>query len=89
MFTQIVHAQIIAGAPRLQEILMNVMQFVLEVAGLIAVLGIIAAGVIYMTAGGNESRAQFGKRALRYTITGLVVVVASLVLINTLDQLAG
>lgn len=47
------------------------------VAGIIAVVGIIMAGIMYATASGDESKVTRAKRFIRYAIVGLVIAILS------------
>lgn len=74
-------------APPLSDIVMSVLQFVLTIAGVIAVLSIVIAGIMYMTSGGNTERVGFAKKALIGGIVGLSVVLLSLIIVSTIVSL--
>lgn len=87
MFINTAQAGVISDAPRLSELVMNVLQFFLSIAGGIAVLMIIVAGVMYMTAGGDSDRIAAAKRALIAGVIGICVVILSLVIVTAIAHL--
>lgn len=74
-------------APKLSSLVTNILQFVVTLVGVIAVLVIVIAGIIYMTSGGNAERVQIAKKALWAGIIGLVVAVLSLIIVKTIVSL--
>lgn len=52
----------------------NVIAYVLGIAGIIALAGIVYGGFLYLTAAGNQDRVEAGKNALTYSIVGLIVI---------------
>lgn len=80
-------AGVIEDAPRLSAVLFNALQFLLSIAGTIAIIGLVAAGVMYATAAGSEDRIKKAKKALLYSVIGIVVVLGGYVLIKTLSSL--
>ncbi|NQV00462.1 MAG: hypothetical protein HQ538_07015 [Parcubacteria group bacterium] len=59
------------------------------IVGLVAVAAMIYAGILYFTSGGNEEQAGKAKKTMTYAIIGLVVVLLSYVIINTLINTIG
>lgn len=87
MMMNIAQAGPMTDAPRLSEIVMHVLQFTLSIFGVIAVLSIVVAGVMYMTSGGNSERVAFAKKALIGGIIGIFVVILSLVIVTVIAGL--
>ena len=56
------------------EIVSQVIEVLLEFAGIVAVIFIIYGGYVLMTSGGNEEGATKGKKILTYSLLGLVVI---------------
>jgi len=75
------------SAPRLEEILVNLMQLMLKIVGVLGVISLVIAGIIYLISAGNEDMAETGKRAIIYSIIGIVVSVAGLIVIQTVITL--
>lgn len=84
MLINIAQAGPMASAPPLSTLVMNVLSFVLTIVGAIAVLVIVVAGVMYMTAGGDAERVARAKRALIGGIIGICVVILSLTIVKTI-----
>jgi cytochrome bd-type quinol oxidase subunit 2 len=68
-------------------VLMNVLNWMLSILGVVGVLGFVISGFQYLTAYGNENQIESAKRTMTYSIIGIVVGVAGLVFVRTIDQL--
>lgn len=66
-------------------IVKNLLTWLLGIVGVIALIGFIISGVQYLTSAGDEDRMQSAKRNLLYSIIGVVVVLASFVIIQAID----
>ncbi|MEI6649940.1 MAG: hypothetical protein WCL23_00720 [Candidatus Moraniibacteriota bacterium] len=75
---------VIDDAPPLQLVGMRALELVLSLFGLVALVALIAAGVMYMMAGGDEEQSKSAKRMLGYSILGLSVVLLMLIAIRQL-----
>jgi len=64
------------------EIISTILQFVLILAGLLAVFYLIYGGIIYVTAGGDAEKAGKGRVAITNAIIGIVIIAAALVIYN-------
>lgn len=87
LFPSLVQAGVIMEAQPIVVSLTKILNFLLIVFGLIAILGMLIAGLLYFTAGGDERRVQFAKRAFAAGVTGIVIALGSLVLIFTITRL--
>lgn len=58
----------------LADCIQNVVQYVLGLAGILALAGIVYGGFLYITAAGNQERVESGKNAVFYSIVGLIVI---------------
>ncbi|MEW6408019.1 MAG: pilin [Patescibacteria group bacterium] len=65
----------------------NIVQFILKIAGLLAILAIILGGFLYVTSGGSEERAQAAKGAITAAIVGFIIVLVAWVLVNFIIQI--
>ncbi len=65
----------------------NVLKWVLSVAGSIALLMLVAGGIMYITSAGDEQKVASSKKIITWTIIGLMVVLASYSIIFVLDEL--
>jgi len=63
------------------------MLWLLGVLGFVAVIGFVISGIMYLVAAGDEDRQQQAKRAMIYSITGVIVGLAGLVVIYAADTM--
>lgn len=61
----------------------NVVNFALGFLGLLAVLIVIYGGVLSVTSAGETEKAEKGKKAIGYAVIGLLIVMSSFALVNT------
>lgn len=76
----------ITNAPTFVEIFTNVMTFLLSIAGLVAIIGIVISGLLYLSAAGNEKNAQLAKKGLLFSIVGIAVVLGALLLVSQISN---
>jgi len=62
------------GTTDLKQTVINIVNYVLGLLGLIAVIIIIYAGVLWLTAAGNEERVDKAKKILSAAVSGLIVI---------------
>lgn len=65
------------GSADLKQSVVNVLQFVLTLMGLIAVTVIVYGGIVWMTAAGNEQRVDKAKKIITSAAIGLIVIILS------------
>jgi hypothetical protein len=58
------------------------MNWLLGLVGVIGVIGFAIAGILYLTAAGDETRMGTAKKAMTYSIIGVIIALAGLVIIN-------
>ena len=59
------------------ELVDNVLDWVLGIAASVALLMLIAGGIMYTTAAGSEEKLKSAKKTILYAILGVVVVILS------------
>jgi hypothetical protein len=64
--------------------LTTIVNYFLFFLGLVATIMIIYGGFLYITAGGDDAGAEKGKKILLYAAIGLIVVLISYALVNTI-----
>ena len=64
------------------ELLKNGLNLTYFLAGVIAVIVIIVAGLMYATSSGDSGRVAKAKNLLTYSIVGLIVVMSAFVITN-------
>jgi hypothetical protein len=70
-------------------IITNIMNWLLMAVGVIAVIGFAIAGILYLTAAGDQGRIDQAKSAMMYSIIGIIVALAGIVAINFAQGLLG
>jgi len=74
-----------SGAPEdFNATVLRLTNWALGFISLVAVLGIIWGGVIYLVSVGEEDKMQTGKKAIQYSIMGLVVAGISYAIVNVI-----
>lgn len=76
-----VNAGAAANALTLSQIARNVLNFLLSIVGILGIIMLVIGGIMYLTAAGNEDRIDSGKKIVTYSIIGIIVALASLVIV--------
>ena len=66
------------------HVLQGVLNTAYVMAGLVAVIVIVAAGIIYTTSAGDASKTKQAREAIIYAAVGLVVIMMAFVITNYL-----
>ncbi|GEM_PF-4096010 len=74
------------GPGTVGEVLENVTNWVLGIAGALAVLFIIISGIRYITSAGNPQLQESAKKNLTSAIIGLVIVLIAFVIVNVIAR---
>ena len=86
MFTfciiNIAHAGVISDAPTFEQIGMNILNFLLSVAGIIAIIALVLSGIMYFFSAGDERKMEVAKKSALYAILGIVLIMGSMVLVR-------
>jgi hypothetical protein len=83
LFIESAHAAgVIEDAVPITTVLTHALSFLLSIAGIFAILALVVSGVLYMSLRGDAARMETAKRAVWYSITGIAVVLASLVAVT-------
>jgi hypothetical protein len=67
----------------------TIVNFFLYFLGFVATLMIIYGGVLYVTSAGNDENVQKAKKILLYAIVGIIVILLSFAIVNTVIGGAG
>lgn len=73
----------------LQQIAMNVLRLLLSLVGFLAIISMIIGSVWMFSAAGDEDRYELGKKTVTYSIVGIIIAVASLIIVNQIKILIG
>lgn len=71
------------GSGSIRELALRIVNFFLIFLGLIAVIMIIYAGILYVTAAGKEDQVGTAKKVILYSIVGIVLIALSFAIVNT------
>jgi len=71
------------GEGSIRTLILKIVNFFLGFLGLIAVIMIIYGGITYVTSAGNEEKAGEAKKIIMYAIIGIIIVLISFALVNT------
>lgn len=84
---EISQAQVIESAPTFSEIGGGIVNFMLQVLGTFAIIGLVISAVLYFTAGGNEERIKLAKKSLFYSLVGIFIGLGVMVFLNQIRSL--
>ncbi len=71
-------------AANIPELIKNLTNWLLGIAGSIMLIVLIFAGFRYMTAGANEEKAKKAKDMLKWTIIGITITIGAAAIVNGL-----
>ena len=77
----------VSGALTIKEIAINVLNLLLSIIGIVGIIALVIAGGMYLTAYGSERKLDSAKKIATYAIIGIIVALASLVIIRQVDNL--
>jgi cytochrome bd-type quinol oxidase subunit 2 len=69
-------------ATEAETLLTNILNTILRLVAILAVLGFVISGVLYITAGGNSDRVDQAQNWLKYSIIGVVVALIGYIVVN-------
>jgi hypothetical protein len=78
-------AGVISDAPRVSEILLNVLQFLLSVVAIVAILSLVIAGIRYFFIR-NTDQAEGIKKSITAIIIGLIVTMGSMIMVVVIGK---
>lgn len=70
-------------------IIRSAMMWLLGLLGFFAVIGFVISGIMYLVAAGDEDAQKRAKKAMYYSITGVIVGLVGLVIIFAVNRLLG
>ena len=91
LFYQEIKAIFGGGSPgsALQQVLANVLKLLLSIVGFLAIISMIIGSIWMFTAVGDDEKYKLGRKTATYSIIGLVIAVASLIIVNQVIALIG
>jgi len=70
----------------IKELIIGWTNFLLSIAALLAVVAIVWAGFLYITAAGDDSRMETAKKIVIWVIVGILLILAAYAIVNTVMQ---
>jgi hypothetical protein len=77
------------GEGSLKDLVQVILNYFLAFLGFVATIMVIYGGILYVTSAGNEESVGKAKNILMYAVTGIVIILISFALINTVLQAGG
>ena len=71
------------------DIITNIMKWLLTAIGIIGVIGFAIAGILYLTAAGDEDRIKKAKSAMVMSIIGVIVALVGVVALQAASTMLG
>ena len=84
LFPRSVFAGVIDEAQPLSVGLAKILDFLLSIIGVVAIIGLVIAGLLYFFAAGDMRQIALAKKATLAAITGIVIALGGYVLIRTI-----
>lgn len=85
-FISVAHAGIITDAPSISDIGTRILNFLLSVAGIIAIIALVLSGILYTMSNGDEKRMEVAKKTAQYAVLGVVVAMSGMVVIRLMGK---
>lgn len=76
----------VANASSLGTILQNVLSFLLSMVGILAIIMLVIGGLMYFAAAGDDRRVETAKKIVKFSIIGIAVALASLVIVTQITN---
>lgn len=73
-------------ADSIYGIISRTMNWLLAILGFIGIIGFVIAGILYLTAAGDEDQIGKAKNAMMYSIIGVIVALIGFVIINAVEN---
>jgi len=74
-------------ASALQQLVINIIQFLINISLIVAVVFVMWGGFLMLTSGGSSDRLSRGKKAITAAVIGIVIVLVAMSTINILLDL--
>lgn len=83
------YAEGLTQATDARQFILSVTNFALGFLGLLAILIVIYGGFLYLTSAGEPDKAEKGKKSVTYAIIGIILILGSFAIVNTVLQAPG
>jgi hypothetical protein len=82
----IARAGVIDDAPTFAQIGLNILNFLLSVAGVIVIISLMVSGILYFISAGDEKKISQAKKSFWYAVVGIAAVMAAMIMVKTINQ---
>lgn len=72
------------GESSIKELVKTMLNFALSFLGFVATVMVIYGGILYVTSAGNDENVGKAKKILLYAVVGIVIILLSFALVNTI-----
>ncbi len=77
---------VIDDAPTVADVLSNAFAFLLQIGGIVGIIGVVLAGMLYFFAGGDQGRIKTAKKMSVALITGAVILFGAWVIVKAISR---
>ncbi|MDD5083929.1 MAG: hypothetical protein PHT88_03285 [Candidatus Moranbacteria bacterium] len=77
---------VIDNAPTFSEVFLNAFIFLLQVAGIIGIIGVVLAGVLYLFANGDSRRIRAAKNMLIAIVIGFAILFGAWIIVQAVSS---
>lgn len=77
----------LSGSLSITQIAVNFLNFLLAVVGILALIMLIIGGIMYLTSAGDDDRIKTAKKIVVWSVVGISVALASLVIVKQIASL--
>lgn len=79
-------SEAVQKALTLTQIALNVLNFLMSILGVVALVMLVLGGTFYATAAVDSNQAKTGKDIVKYALIGVIIAMASMVLLRTIAR---
>ncbi len=72
---------------RIYDIIYNFLFWILALFGAFGLIGFVISGIMYLTSAGDDTQIEKAKKAMKWSLVGVIVGLAGLVIILAVDEL--
>lgn len=77
----------VAQSLTISQITLNVLNFLLGIVGTISIIMMVVAGIMYLTSAGSESQIDTAKATTKWSIIGIIVALAAIIIVKQIAYL--
>lgn len=85
-FIEVAHAGVISDATPISQVGTNILNFLLQVTGIVAIISLLIAGGMYLVFSGDSKKMKMAKNAMQASIVGIVLAMSGMILVKLIGQ---